>query len=165
MSSTKRTAIVTGASSGQSKIPTRKSQNSSHTGIGKSTAVALAAAGWNVVLTGRRQSAINETADMIAHPPAYLTIAGDITNEDFVRELFSSTIAKFGAFRCPLPFLKPRSPSGRLDLLFNESRKTRHSSSSVSELIPDRTPEFLPRQPRSTRFPCMSSSRLSTSIS
>ena len=106
MSTTKRTAIVTGASSGQSS-PHRESLNSFHPGIGKSTAIALAAAGWNVVLTGRRQSALTETADMIARPAAYLTIAGDITDEDFVRELFSSTITKFGAFRCSLSFLKP----------------------------------------------------------
>ncbi|KAF5382527.1 hypothetical protein D9615_002809 [Tricholomella constricta] len=76
-----RTAIVTGASSG----------------IGRQTAIALLVAGWNVVLTGRRLSALNETAEMSSRSANSLILAGDVTDEQFVKELFTRTVEHFGA--------------------------------------------------------------------
>ncbi|EAU85953.2 short-chain dehydrogenase/reductase SDR [Coprinopsis cinerea okayama7 len=82
-----RTAIVTGASSG----------------IGKGSAIALSNAGWNVVLTARREDALQKTATEC--PSSTLVVPGDVTDEGFVKTLFSSTVEKFG----------------RLDLLFNNA--------------------------------------------
>jgi len=84
---TAKIAIVTGASSG----------------IGKSSAIALSAAGWNVVLTARRADALKETSKLCTSPT--LVVVGDITEEAFVIELFERTIQEFG----------------RLDLLFNNA--------------------------------------------
>jgi len=89
MSTHKLVAIITGASAG----------------IGRQTAIALSNAGWNVVLTARRLSALLETAELLRDPSACLTVAGDVSDEEFVKELFSSAIAEFG----------------RLDLLFNNA--------------------------------------------
>ncbi|KAF5362907.1 hypothetical protein D9758_007119 [Tetrapyrgos nigripes] len=86
---TAKTALITGASSG----------------IGRHTAIALSKAGWNVVITARRQEALEETRDLCANSAACLLVAGDITQEGFVVGLFSQSIAKFG----------------RLDLLFNNA--------------------------------------------
>jgi NADP-dependent 3-hydroxy acid dehydrogenase YdfG len=69
-------------------------------GIGRTTAVALSKAGWNVVLTARRLSALLETSELLQDPSACLTIAGDIADEGFVKELFSSAIAEFGKHLC-----------------------------------------------------------------
>lgn len=93
-------AIVTGASSG----------------IGKATAVALFADGWNVVFAGRRldrlEQAIAEATE--AHPdqtreatpiPRAIAVQTDVTSQDSVRNLFSRT----------------RETFGRLDLLFNNA--------------------------------------------
>ncbi|PBK97923.1 NAD(P)-binding protein [Armillaria gallica] len=88
MSKTK-TVIVTGASSG----------------IGRQSAIALSNAGWNVVLTARREEALQESLKLCLHPENSLVIAGDVTNEDFVKELFAKTVERFG----------------RLDLLFNNA--------------------------------------------
>ncbi|KAJ7718295.1 hypothetical protein DFH07DRAFT_860443 [Mycena maculata] len=85
----KRTAIVTGASSG----------------IGRECAVALSGAGWNVVLTARRESALRETGSLCPSPDTCMVLAGDVTDEEFVKRLFRETISRFG----------------RLDLLFNNA--------------------------------------------
>ncbi|KAJ7594977.1 hypothetical protein C8J56DRAFT_1044692 [Mycena floridula] len=84
-----KTAIVTGASSG----------------IGRESAIALSAAGWNVVVTGRRADALEETKNLSQNPEKCLLIAGDVTDETFVQALFEQTVAQFG----------------RLDLLFNNA--------------------------------------------
>ncbi|KAK0201598.1 oxidoreductase protein [Desarmillaria ectypa] len=84
-----KTAIVTGASSG----------------IGRQSAISLSKAGWNVVLTARREEALQESVELCVHPEKSLVIAGDVTNEDFVKELFAKSVEKFG----------------RLDLLFNNA--------------------------------------------
>ncbi|KAJ8509546.1 hypothetical protein ONZ45_g8308 [Pleurotus djamor] len=86
MSGTK-VAIVTGASSG----------------IGRASAIALADAGWNVVITARRIDALNETAEK-CHQRA-LVIQGDVTNESFVKQLFEEAVSQFG----------------RVDMLFNNA--------------------------------------------
>jgi NAD(P)-dependent dehydrogenase (short-subunit alcohol dehydrogenase family) len=93
-------AIVTGASSG----------------IGKATAVALFANGWNVVFAGRRldrlEQAVVEATEVrrdqareATSIPRAIAVQTDVTSEDSVRNLFARTHATFG----------------RLDLLFNNA--------------------------------------------
>ena len=100
MKTVEKIAIVTGASSG----------------IGKATAVALFADGWNVVFAGRRldrlEQAIVEAnearlnqAGATASIPRALAVQTDVTSEDSVRNLFART----------------RETFGRLDLLFNNA--------------------------------------------
>ncbi|KAJ6543995.1 hypothetical protein B0H19DRAFT_1221811 [Mycena capillaripes] len=88
-----KTAIITGSSSGKTS------------GIGRESAVALSKAGWNVVLTARREHALHETALLSESLETCLVLAGDVTDEDFVKKLFSETVARFG----------------RVDLLFNNA--------------------------------------------
>lgn len=81
-------ALVTGAGSG----------------IGRACALALHEAGFALVLTGRRQEALEATAanlpvsDVLIHP-------ADVSDEDQTQALFAATAARFG----------------RLDLLFNNA--------------------------------------------
>ncbi|KAF9046467.1 short-chain dehydrogenase/reductase SDR [Panaeolus papilionaceus] len=82
-----KVAIVTGASSG----------------IGRATAIALSEAAWTVVLTARRETELQETSKSCPSPT--LIVAGDITNETFVKKLFNETVSTFG----------------HLDLLFNNA--------------------------------------------
>ncbi|KAF8967070.1 hypothetical protein BDZ97DRAFT_563853 [Flammula alnicola] len=82
-----KTAIITGASSG----------------IGRHTAIALSKAGWNIVLTARRLGGLKETEALCPHET--LILAGDITDEPFVKGVFDTAISHFG----------------RLDLLFNNA--------------------------------------------
>ncbi|MEZ0069432.1 NADP-dependent 3-hydroxy acid dehydrogenase YdfG [Streptacidiphilus sp. MAP12-20] len=81
-----RIALVTGAGSG----------------IGRITARALGRAGWTVVLTGRREDALKETAAEIAEP---WVLPADVTDEMAVADLFAQLTARYG----------------RLDLLFNNA--------------------------------------------
>lgn len=86
----KKIAIVTGGGSG----------------IGASVAVELASAGWTVVIAGRRQEALD--AMIVANPSHaanLVAIAADVTNEQSIRSLFDTVVAKFG----------------RVDLLFNNA--------------------------------------------
>lgn len=85
------TAIVTGAG----------------TGVGRSAALALLAAGWNVALAGRRADALQETAELADADAAgrVLIVASDITKVDQVDGLVDQAVAKFG----------------RLDMLFNNA--------------------------------------------
>lgn len=98
--STQKIAIVTGASSG----------------IGKATAIALFADGWNVVFAGRRvdrlEQAIQEARQEYQQQagngrpePRALAVPTDVTSQDSVRNLFARTLETFG----------------RLDLLFNNA--------------------------------------------
>lgn len=81
-----KTAIVTGAGSG----------------IGRATAIALARAGYQVVLAGRRVDALEETAGLAG---SGLAVATDVTDPSQVRALFDRAAAEYG----------------RLDLLFNNA--------------------------------------------
>ncbi|SEL98924.1 SDR family oxidoreductase [Streptacidiphilus jiangxiensis] len=83
---TGRIALVTGAGSG----------------IGRVTARALGRAGWTVVLTGRREDALQETAAEIAHA---WVVPADVTDEEALAALFDQLTARYG----------------RLDLLFNNA--------------------------------------------
>jgi NAD(P)-dependent dehydrogenase (short-subunit alcohol dehydrogenase family) len=82
-----RVAIVTGGGSG----------------IGRAVALALAAAGWRVVIAGRRQASLDAVqAEAATHLAA---VATDVSEEASVRHLFDQAIARFG----------------RIDLLFNNA--------------------------------------------
>ena len=83
----KKVALVTGASSG----------------IGKAVAVALAGAGYAVVLAGRRADKLHEVAH--AAGSSALAIEADVTQPASVAALFRRTVEVFG----------------RLDLLFNNA--------------------------------------------
>jgi NAD(P)-dependent dehydrogenase (short-subunit alcohol dehydrogenase family) len=89
---TAKVAVVTGAGAG----------------IGRGTSVALQAAGFSVVLAGRRGAELEKTAAM--GKPAggkMLVVPTDVTQPDQVRALFAKTKETFG----------------RLDVLFNNAGK------------------------------------------
>ena len=84
MTTTSKTAIVTGAG----------------TGVGKAAALALLADGYNVVLAGRRAEPL---AEVIAASGAgaagggrALAVPTDVANPESVKALFAATVAKFG---------------------------------------------------------------------
>jgi len=85
-----RIALVTGAGSG----------------IGRAVSLALQAAGYSVVLAGRRAARLEETADMaVPSGGAMLAVAADVGDPHSVQALFAKT----------------REAFGRLDLLFNNA--------------------------------------------
>ena len=79
------------------------------TGVGRSAALALAADGWSVAITGRRQELLDETLTLAADAGMEgdhgLAVAADVTVEDQVTELFRVVVERLG----------------RLDLLFNNA--------------------------------------------
>ena len=87
MSDAQKIALVTGAG----------------TGIGRAVALALAKAGYQVVLTGRRQAVLDEVAAEAGGSAT--TITADLTDPASVAALFASVKERFG----------------RLDLLFNNA--------------------------------------------
>ena len=90
MNSSAKIAVVTGAGSG----------------IGRSVAVALAQNGYSVVLAGRHEKSLEETAREARQADSQtLVVPTDVTNPASVRELFAKTKNAFG----------------RLDLLFNNA--------------------------------------------
>ncbi len=88
MSQNDKIAIVTGAG----------------TGIGRAVAIALHTDGWTVVLAGRREAQLTETANE-CNGTRTLVVPTDISNVTSIKHLFSQTLNKFG----------------RLDLLFNNA--------------------------------------------
>jgi NAD(P)-dependent dehydrogenase (short-subunit alcohol dehydrogenase family) len=83
-------ALVTGAGSG----------------IGRAVSLALQAAGYSVVLAGRRAAQLHETASMAAQSGGtMLAVPADVRDPDSVRKLFATA----------------REAFGRLDLLFNNA--------------------------------------------
>jgi NAD(P)-dependent dehydrogenase (short-subunit alcohol dehydrogenase family) len=85
-----KVAMVTGAGSG----------------IGRATALALLAAGYHVVLAGRRADALHDTVSQAAALGANaVPVPTDVTDPAAVKALFEATRAKFG----------------RLDVLFNNA--------------------------------------------
>ncbi|MDC7677572.1 SDR family oxidoreductase [Asticcacaulis machinosus] len=80
-------AVITGAGSG----------------IGRAVAVALSQAGWSLVLAGRREAALKDTANVCAGDT--LCVPTDVTDEASVAALFEATINRFG----------------RIDMLFNNA--------------------------------------------
>ncbi len=90
MSQTSKIAVVTGAGSG----------------IGRAAALTLLKAGYQVVLAGRRQQALDETLALAGELAGQgLALATDVSREDEVDQLFSITKRTFG----------------RLDVLFNNA--------------------------------------------
>ncbi len=90
MTSDTKVALVTGAG----------------TGIGRAAALALNRGGHDVVLAGRRQELLEETASLVAADgPEMLVVATDIADPEQVRTLFART----------------REAFGRLDVLFNNA--------------------------------------------
>ncbi len=90
MSQTGKVALVTGAGSG----------------IGRAVAVALFDAGFDVILAGRRQGALEETAHACtAGPGLVIAATTDVTDPADVSRLFDQAQATFG----------------RLDVLFNNA--------------------------------------------
>lgn len=73
------------------------------TGIGKAVALALGAAGYTVVLTGRRRAVLDEVAEQIGRGAS--AVAADMTDPAAVEALFAAI----------------RDRHGRLDLLFNNA--------------------------------------------
>ncbi|MET0367137.1 MAG: SDR family oxidoreductase [Methylobacterium sp.] len=88
MSATGKIAIVTGAG----------------TGVGKAASVALAGAGWKVVLSGRRREPLDEVAAQIGAGNA-LVVPTDVTDPESIKALFDATVERFG----------------RLDMIFNNA--------------------------------------------
>ena len=84
-----RVAVVTGAGSG----------------IGAACAVALARAGYDVVLAGRRAEALGATAVRIGESARTLAVPTDVREPAQVDALFAAAVARFG----------------RVDLLFNNA--------------------------------------------
>jgi NAD(P)-dependent dehydrogenase (short-subunit alcohol dehydrogenase family) len=82
-----KVALVTGAGSG----------------IGRASALALSSAGYSVVLTGRRQSELDQTAAKSTGPTR--VVPSDVSQPGQVEQLFSAT----------------REAFGRLDVLFNNA--------------------------------------------
>jgi NAD(P)-dependent dehydrogenase (short-subunit alcohol dehydrogenase family) len=90
MNANGKIALVTGAGSG----------------IGRAVSLALHAAGYSVVLTGRRVEKLEATA-AAAHPPGerLLVVQADVSRPESVKALFAKTVETFG----------------RLDVLFNNA--------------------------------------------
>ncbi len=89
MTQTSKVALVTGAG----------------TGIGKATALALLADGWQVVLAGRRLPPLQEVLDLSGLAQQALAVPADVSQEASVVALFDAAVQKFG----------------RVDLLFNNA--------------------------------------------
>lgn len=64
-------------------------------GIGQRTAIALSKAGWHLVLTARRLGGLKETAALC--PNETVILAGDITDEPFVKGVLDTAVAHYGA--------------------------------------------------------------------
>ena len=75
------------------------------TGIGRASALALIADGWQVALLGRRAAPLQETAEMAADAERALVVPCDISDPGAVDQAFAKTVEAFG----------------RLDLLFNNA--------------------------------------------
>ena len=68
------------------------------TGIGRATAVALSKAGWSLVLFARRFDQLRETKELCEEPSKCLCIAGDVSDEKSVEDLFKNAVQTFGRF-------------------------------------------------------------------
>ena len=89
MSAHDKIALVTGAGSG----------------IGRHSALALAEAGYAVVLAGRRQEALDETAGLAQDSSRMLAVSTDVGDPEAVNTLFAQVVERFS----------------RLDVLFNNA--------------------------------------------
>ncbi len=97
-------ALVTGAGSG----------------IGRASAVALLADGWQVALIGRRREALEQTAAQSGAGERALAVPCDVCRPAAVDAAFAATVGRFG----------------RLDMLFNNAG-TNTASKTIDELTVD----------------------------
>ena len=67
------------------------------TGVGRAIALALAAEGCRVGVTGRRAEKLQETASLSSHKPAIQFLAADVSDREEVRRLFSWAGEAIGA--------------------------------------------------------------------
>jgi NAD(P)-dependent dehydrogenase (short-subunit alcohol dehydrogenase family) len=104
MSSRSKIAIVTGAGSG----------------VGRSAALALFGDGYSVALAGRRQEALQETANMAPSGAKTLVVPTDVGDKASVENLFAKTKETFG----------------RLDVVFNNAG-TNHPGIPLEEVTPE----------------------------
>ena len=74
-------------------------------GIGRATAISLVEAGWKVVLSGRRESQLQETAQMSGNKAATLVVQSDLSKPTDIARLFEECMKKYR----------------RLDLIFNNA--------------------------------------------
>lgn len=88
MNTPQKVALVTGAGSG----------------IGRASALALAKEGYAIALAGRRQEALNETANLAGKVPT-LAVSTDVSDPESVKALFEKIASEFG----------------RLDVVFNNA--------------------------------------------
>ena len=80
MTSTQKTAIVTGAG----------------TGVGKAAALAMLADGYSVVLAGRRAEPLAEVIAQSGAGARALAVPTDVADPESVKALFAAAVAKFG---------------------------------------------------------------------
>ena len=105
MSGEEKTAVVTGAGSG----------------VGRGTALALAADGWTVAIAGRREEALAETMELAGENAGRLmSVPTDVSSDESVASLFAATVAAHG----------------RVDLLFNNAGGN-VPSTSLEEMTPE----------------------------
>ena len=104
MSSNEKIALVTGASSG----------------IGRAAAIALLKAGYPTVLTGRREDALHETAEMAGSQAGSLPVVCDVTDTASVDRLFGAVMDRFG----------------RLDVVFNNAGNN-VPPATIDEITPE----------------------------
>ena len=73
-----------------------------HIGIGRETAIGLSSKGWNLILSGRRQEALEETVRLCPGPaPSF--VVGNIADEEYVKRLFETVKGVYGIlFMSPL---------------------------------------------------------------
>ena len=73
-----------------------------HIGIGRETAIGLSSKGWNLILSGRRQEALEETVRLCSGPaPSF--VVGNIADEEYVKRLFETVKGVYGIlFMSPL---------------------------------------------------------------
>lgn len=77
-----------------------------HIGIGRATATALSKVGWDIVITARRPDQLEETKAQCEASSRALVLAGDISDERFVLELFKQIVSTFGeAVSCKTVFV------------------------------------------------------------
>ncbi len=92
------------------------------TGIGKASALALLAAGWQVVFAGRRGDVLQKAiAEAGAAASRALAVPTDVGHAESVRKLFASVRERFG----------------RLDLLFNNAGMGTPGNIHLEDLSPE----------------------------
>jgi len=89
-------------------------------GIGRASAVALLADGWQVALVGRRGAALEQTAAQSGAGDRAVVLPCDVADAAAVEEAFAATVSRFG----------------RLDMLFNNAG-TNVAVKTIDELSVD----------------------------